>query len=55
MNHERFDIWEEPNPENKNLPWRAQMIDYVAEFIVREAAERFVDEVKAFRKKAGLK
>ncbi len=57
MKHERFDIWEESStgPLTSKLPWRAQLINSVGYFPTREDAKKFVDGVKLFREKAGLK
>ena len=53
-NRELWEIWEEPKPPEGSkkkwipeLPWRAQMIDYVAQFPNKAAAERYIATVKA--------
>jgi hypothetical protein len=43
-----FDIWE-ADDIFVLVPWRAQMVNYVAYFKTKEHAERFVDAVKKFR------
>ena len=57
MSHERFDIWEEHSTGalTSKLPWRAQLINQVAYFPTKEAAERFVAGVQMARERLGLK
>lgn len=35
-------IWLEPTPLKVSLPWRAQMVNYIAEFPTEEAAKSYV-------------
>lgn len=55
MAHVRYEIWEEPTAIHTHMRWRAQMVDYVAQFPSKEFAEKYVAAVQAHRKKAGLK
>ena len=56
MTRARFEIWEDPtSPLGPLVPWKVQMIDYVASFPTKESAERYVDTIRAYRKKHGLK
>ena len=45
--HELFDIWEVE--ELVEHPWRVQLVNYVGQFITKEAAERYVAAVKKAR------
>lgn len=49
----RFEIWEDDS--YPLLPWRAQMIDYVAYFKTKEQAEGYIAAVKKYRETWGLK
>jgi hypothetical protein len=55
MSHERYDIWEETDDIYYLVPWRAQMVNYIAQFETKKQAEGFVASVKDYRKKNGLK
>jgi hypothetical protein len=46
MKRELFDIWQEQEPKIPELPWRAQLDGYVAQFPNQAAAERYVTAVK---------
>ena len=48
MKRELFDIWEEPN-SGTIFPWRAQMVNFVANLPTRVAAESFVESIKKAR------
>jgi hypothetical protein len=39
-----YEIWDEPG--NGHFHWKAQMVNYVANFPFREAAERHVEAVR---------
>lgn len=53
--HTQFEVWYEPSVNCSTLPWAAQMVNYVARFETKTAAEKFVEAVKIFRHKHGLK
>jgi hypothetical protein len=60
MQHELYDIWEVELTDNiskvdLDKPWKVQLIKYVANFPTQGAAQRYVNAVKAERKKQGLK
>ena len=55
MARERYEIWEDVDSPNPEVTWRAQLVNYIGGFKTREAAERFVEGVKVYRKKKGLK
>lgn len=44
-----LDIWKEENPKIPELPWRAQMSGYIAQFPNQEAAQKYVDGVRRYR------
>lgn len=39
-----YEIWDEP--DNGHFHWKAQMVNYIANFPTKEAAERQVEAVK---------
>lgn len=55
MSHELYAIWEETDDQYYLVPWRAQMVNYIAQFETKAQAEGFVASVKDYRKKNGLK
>lgn len=50
-----FDIWYVEPLFVGMYPWRAQLSGYVASYLTREEAERYVAHVKAYREKYGTK
>ena len=56
MERQLFEIWEDKDliVKSPQFPWRAQMPNHVARFPTEEAAQRFVDATKAYRKKHNL-
>lgn len=40
-------IWLEPTPLKLSLPWRAQLVNYIAEFPTEEAAKKYVAAIQA--------
>ena len=55
MKHELWDIREEENTQYPLWCWRAQSVNYVARFLTRAAAEKFVEATKIYREKQGFK
>ena len=53
--HNFLDIWKEENPRIPELPWRAQMADYTAQFPTEEAAQKYVDGVRKYRAQEQLR
>lgn len=53
MTHVRYEIWEEPSTPRH--PWRLQLVNYVANFRTREAAEKYAAKVKEYREKQRIK
>jgi hypothetical protein len=41
MVHKLGGIWEEEHPTIAQFPWRMQLVNYVAQFATKEAAERY--------------
>lgn len=54
MSHELYDIWEETDDKYYLVPWRAQMVNYIAQFETELQAKGFVAATKDYRKKNGL-
>ena len=52
MKHELFDIWEDYTGPWKEFSWRAQLVNYVGQFVSREQAEQFVASIKMARAQA---
>jgi hypothetical protein len=52
MKRELFNIWQEQEPKIPELPWRAQLDGYVAQFPNQAAAERYVTAVKVQQAKS---
>jgi len=48
-----YDIWEELNPPVAAAPWRAQMLDYAAQFQTKELAERYVAAIREYQRRFG--
>jgi hypothetical protein len=44
MDHALYEIWDEPG--TGHFHWKAQMVNYVANFPFKEAAERHIEAVK---------
>ena len=51
---ELFEIWQDPDPKFIELPWRAQMADYTARFKTREAAEKYVENIRQYRARMAM-
>jgi hypothetical protein len=51
---ELFSIWCESSPTFPELPWRAQMADYMAHFKTREAAEKYVENIRQYRARMAI-
>lgn len=45
--HYTYDIWLETEPKIPELPWRAQMHTYVAQFKTQEDAQKYVEQKRA--------
>lgn len=54
MTHERYEIWEQESANDPEYPWRLQLVNYIAEFPSKVAAEQYRDFVKVERKRLGL-
>jgi len=51
MKPELFSIWEEPTPLKLSLPWRVQLVNYIAQFPTEADAQKYVDSVKKERER----
>ena len=51
--HQLYDIWEDENPPIPAAPWRAQMIDYAAQFQTKELEEKYVATIKEYQRRFG--
>lgn len=50
-------IWLEPTPLKLSMPWRVQMMNYIAEFPTEEAARKYVAAIikdAAIRERGGF-
>lgn len=54
MHRKLHEIWEEPEPKIPELPWRAQMRDYVAQFPNQAAAEKYVGSIQSYQNRMKL-
>ena len=60
MKRELYDIWEielteETTKADLDKPWKVQLVKYVANFPTQSAAQRYVNAIKAERKRQGIK
>jgi len=53
MPRELYEVWD--TKDGTTRPWAVQLIKYVAYFTAEGAAHRYVEMVRAERKKQGLK
>lgn len=44
-----YEVWLEENPEWPDLPWRAQMHNFIGVFSFEEGAKKYVEAVKINR------
>jgi hypothetical protein len=52
---EFLEIWQEEKPKIPELPWRAQLAGHIGQFPSREAAEKYVDNVRKYRAQEALR
>jgi hypothetical protein len=48
---ELYDIWQEEEPAIPELPWRMQLLNYIAQYPSKEAAEKHKAAIEFERKK----
>lgn len=48
-----YSIWQEPTPLKLSLPWRVQLVNYIAQFPTEEAAKRYVVALRAEQERLG--